>query len=126
MEAGRMAAAIEVANARSMRGALPIATTASSADNPTGGNTGVSEAAHDTKPSGLGEDLGAEFGDRRQELVFIGYFRKPADAEDGDTSQGVAGGNPETRIRKLLDSCLLTDRELVYYRKQQSERNLLT
>jgi hypothetical protein len=78
-------------------------------------------------------ELGATFGDRRQELVLIGYFgQSGADSANEKFTAASGGGEAHTedsevelRIRKLLDSCLLTDRELEYYMQQQLGKNLL-
>lgn len=49
-------------------------------------------------------DFSGKHGDRRQELVFIGQF--------GDEKKG---GNSQKALEEVLDSCLLTDVEMVQY-----------
>lgn len=47
-------------------------------------------------------DFDGKYGDRRQEVVFIGQF--------GDDN-----GSSRKALEEVLDSCLLTDKELVEY-----------
>lgn len=46
-------------------------------------------------------DFAGKFGDRRQELVFIGQFGE--------------GGQSQKAFEDVLDTCLLTDTEMVEY-----------
>lgn len=66
-------------------------------------------------PEGSKEEITIDFdgahGDRRQELVFIGQF-------DND---GGRSGNSQKALEELLDSCLLTDSEMVEYEGTQSK-----
>mmetsp|Transcript_9348 Transcript_9348/g.12314 ORF Transcript_9348/g.12314 Transcript_9348/m.12314 type:complete len:590 (-) Transcript_9348:244-2013(-) len=57
------------------------------------------------------EDFEGEYGDRRQELVFIGLNLK---------APGV-----ENTIRKALDDCLLTDEEVKIYQENKHDQRLL-
>ena len=50
-------------------------------------------------------DFDGKHGDRRQELVFIGQFDE----------MGNKGGNSRKALEEVLDSCLLTDDEMVLY-----------
>ena len=104
MEAGRSAAAVEVAIAA-------IRTP----------QAGHDEQAKNLAP--LGRAATDEYGDRRQELVFIGYFRQPQEAQQPQPHEAV--GAVEACIRRLLDSCLLTEPEMARYGREQAARNLL-
>ena len=52
-------------------------------------------------------DFSGQYGDRRQELVFIGQF--------GQAEAGKAGVNSQRALEEVLDSCLLTDAEMEQY-----------
>jgi len=54
-------------------------------------------------------DFQGEWGDRRQEIVFIGQHMK-------------AGGG-ELRIRRAMDGCLLTDREFRAWEKAMRSKD---
>lgn len=65
-------------------------------------------------PDGLEDEIMLDFdskdskyGDRRQELVFIGQF--------GEADGGVGAMNSKRALEDVLDSCLLTDEELNDY-----------
>jgi len=51
-------------------------------------------------------DFNGEFGDRRQELVFIGQF---------SSEEKKKGENSQRALEEVLDSCLLTDQEMQQY-----------
>jgi len=51
-------------------------------------------------------DFNGEFGDRRQELVFIGQF---------SSDEKKKGENSQRALEEVLDSCLLTDQEMQQY-----------
>lgn len=51
--------------------------------------------------------MAREFGDRGQELVFIGRFSK----EDNEIA----------KIRQALDECLLTDEEMAQYKQHATD-----
>eukprot|EP00597_Dinobryon_sp_UTEXLB2267_P014374 CAMPEP_0170123442 /NCGR_PEP_ID=MMETSP0020_2-20130122/17477_1 /TAXON_ID=98059 /ORGANISM="Dinobryon sp., Strain UTEXLB2267" /LENGTH=532 /DNA_ID=CAMNT_0010354971 /DNA_START=174 /DNA_END=1772 /DNA_ORIENTATION=+ len=69
-------------------------------------------------PAGLEEEITLDFdpepnslhGDRRQELVFIGQF-------EGGDSKGSGAVNSRKAMEAVLDSCLLTDEEMLTYEK---------
>ena len=50
-------------------------------------------------------DFSGPFGDRRQELVFIGQFGE----------EGKQGANSQKALEEVLDSCLLSDAEMAQY-----------
>eukprot|EP00595_Chromulina_sp_UTEXLB2642_P003580 CAMPEP_0196764374 /NCGR_PEP_ID=MMETSP1095-20130614/5961_1 /TAXON_ID=96789 ORGANISM="Chromulina nebulosa, Strain UTEXLB2642" /NCGR_SAMPLE_ID=MMETSP1095 /ASSEMBLY_ACC=CAM_ASM_000446 /LENGTH=460 /DNA_ID=CAMNT_0042119749 /DNA_START=525 /DNA_END=1903 /DNA_ORIENTATION=+ len=53
-------------------------------------------------------DFSGDYGDRRQELVFIGQF-------------GTTSGNSRKALEEALDSCLLTDKEMELYNESASQ-----
>jgi len=69
-------------------------------------------------PLGLEEeirvDFDGEYGDRRQELVFIGQFEREQDG-------GKPWSNSQKALEDVLDSCLLNDVEMQTYEEQYAK-----
>jgi hypothetical protein len=55
-------------------------------------------------------DFEGKYGDRRQEVVFIGQF-------------GNDNGEARKAVEEVLDSCLLTDKELLEYDSLAATKN---
>jgi len=69
-------------------------------------------------PAGLEDEITmdfdpqeSKFGDRRQELVFIGQF----DEYNQGGNSGVGAANSRKAFEAVLDSCLLNDKEMEEY-----------
>ena len=61
-------------------------------------------------------DFDGSHGDRRQELVFIGQFEDKSVA--GEKQKLMPGDRSKRALETVLDSCLLTDKEMTAYERE--------